>query len=159
MKNSSKPNRFTQDFYKPVFPDFKHDGPVGFRHEGFLMGKELKRKKKQPTSIVWLSVKQCRQHSTENNRDDTFLCLIESPRLTRLGSENAIHIVPEVLQHFFGTHISSDMFVFDFICSLTDIKSCLVFVKVTLKGTKQILLKCLVFWFCPLIMSYCDRSQ
>lgn len=57
--------------------------------------------------------------------------------MTRLGSENAIHIVPEVLQRFVGTHISSDMFVFDFICSLTDIKSCLVFVKVTLKGTKQ----------------------
>lgn len=69
-----------------------------FGPEGFRRGRTWKGGVKKPTSICWLSVKQCRQHSSENKRGDTFLFLIESPHMTLHGPET--RCTSRSFQHF-----------------------------------------------------------
>lgn len=55
-------------------------------------------KRKDVKRRSWLSVKQCRQHSSENKRGDTFLFLIESPHMTLHGPET--RCTSRSFQHF-----------------------------------------------------------
>lgn len=57
-------------------------------HEGLLKEKEVKRRKVKPINNVQLCVKQCGRHSTENNKGNKFLFLIEYPHMTLKGLEN-----------------------------------------------------------------------